>query len=633
MKNFFKNNINLFLIAFIFAFVINLPDLYPILINLEAWVPVNSPPYSIGDDYFYFGILNKMSQVGISLPQDHYNGSNLLSHEFVRILAYLINLPFYKIGCLILDQRLGIFFVRFFNAFFLYLSIIYFLNKLSSLLKTVQSKVYIHFMAVVFFFFFTKLYPPYSHIFNLRAWFSPSYIFYHGQFNDLSRAIISGTSGTAILFAIGYIIFIFQNYEKTDKHFYIPLLLFTILAFIHVPSAIILIFISGLIILFRYKLLVFIKHKYKVLLMIFVFGGIILFQKIVLASSEMGKELFDTTIDLSLIMPNESSSLIRIKRIAILAIFPYFLPIVSFYFFRKKMPKYVFIIFFALTIFSISTIFQSTHYSRFWYRGAIIPYIVFSVFFVVQILIKISQKFASNKVIKTITIVMLFIVWGVMTGFFYLNAKYLTKNYFRSTNMPELSQYIISDNDNNNLLLTNSGNVIYFVNCYSHHRLVFQDYSFQPHGYKKNLTRVMENFALLGVSKERFIELFKKHSYESVSDWGAGRPYTNKDVELFTKSYIYSLYFLSTYYTYNEMLQDDIIKLKKKGNTSGLFIKFIKQNYPENKIENYRNVKFDIILETSGLEILPVDIVEKLILSDKLTLDKGKIIIFKDVIF
>lgn len=627
MKVFFIKNFGFWLTALVFAFVINIPDIYSALTSIETWVPVNSPPYSIGDDYFYYGMLNKICLNGISLPRDHLNDSSLLSQEFIRILAYWINVPFYKAGYFLLDQRLGILFVRFFNAFFLYISIVFFLNKLSFFLKTTPTKAYTHLMAILFFFFFNFLHPPYTNILKIQYWFDGSYIYHFGQFNDLTRAIFSGTSGTVMLFAISYIISIFQNNEKSDKHFYIPLLMFTIFAFIHIPSAIVLFFVSGLIILFRYKILVFTKHKFKCLLMFIVFGGVVIFQKEVLSSTETAQELFNFKINFSLILSGESSTLMRFIKIIILATFPYILPIISFYFFRKEIPQYVFIIFFALTLFSIGTIFQNTHYNRFWYRGAIIPYVAFSAFFIIQIVIKLTKKYFSDNTFKITGITILFIVWGLMISFFYQNAKFMTKHYFRSTDKPELLNYIIKEKQNDNIVLTNSSEIIYYYNCYSAKRLFFQDYSFQSYGYKKNLLRAMENFALLGVSKEQLITLFINHPFNEVSNWVKLRPITYQNIESYTKSYVYSIYFLTTYFTYNNKLLHDIGLSGNKLQNTNILIDFINKTDLLNIRNKHRNTKFDIVLDQNASKILNTGKIDSFKYDKKIVLDDGKIVI------
>lgn len=44
----------------ILAFIVNLPDLYSILKNKKAWVPVNCPPFAIGDDIHYFTEISEL---------------------------------------------------------------------------------------------------------------------------------------------------------------------------------------------------------------------------------------------------------------------------------------------------------------------------------------------------------------------------------------------------------------------------------------------------------------------------------------------------------------------------------------------------------------------------------------------
>lgn len=338
------------LIAFFFGLTIVFPDLYPAITNIESWIPVNTPPYSIGDDYFYYGILNKFVQDGVSFPNDSFSVNYNLRHEFVRILGYGVNLPFYKLGTLILDQRLGILFVRFFNAFFLYLAIVYFFKQVSVLQKEKTNFIVIHLMSIVFFFFFKILYPPYTEILKIPDWFNGSYIYFHGQFNDLLRAIFSGTSGFIMLFSFGYLIKIFNKDEYSGKHFSIPVILFCLLSFVHLPSAIVILFVSGLLLLFKYKLQFFIKHKFYIAFVLFLFVLVFFVQKMILTSTEMSKEIFSTHIDLTLIL-SDHSFLIRYAKIGILAITPYIIPIISFYLFRKQIPKYIFIIFFALAFF------------------------------------------------------------------------------------------------------------------------------------------------------------------------------------------------------------------------------------------------------------------------------------------
>ena len=116
---------------FILSLITHLPDLYSLYKNNKQWIPINFPPYVLGDDYHYFSILNFIHRRFLNLFFKYkLSFPKLTATSKFQFFGFLFNLPAYHLGFLFRDRRYGVLFVRIWNniclgiSFFLLLSVI-----------------------------------------------------------------------------------------------------------------------------------------------------------------------------------------------------------------------------------------------------------------------------------------------------------------------------------------------------------------------------------------------------------------------------------------------------------------------------------------------------------------------------
>ena len=221
--------INIFLIiltAFIFALLIESPLIYARLKNKNSWVPVNSPPWMLGDDYYYYSILNELHKKFFNKKLKTSSLSIFIAFQY---FGYLINLIPYHLGYLIEDKRLGVLFVKLWNRAFLFVSILICSQQVQYLLDYKFSFEKLIVIFLLYFFF----YPGPISLLSIRNGiafnvFNPKHMFNMAHTNDLTRGMHSETTAPLLLMLTGLTLnALSQNPEYL--HFYI--LVFSLILF------------------------------------------------------------------------------------------------------------------------------------------------------------------------------------------------------------------------------------------------------------------------------------------------------------------------------------------------------------------------------------------------------------------
>lgn len=110
------------LISLVFSCVTIFPELYSWLRAPRYWIPLNSQPIAVGDDYHYFTVLSRLSN-RLSINEN----TNFFFEQPARAnisqwLPQIFNLIPYRIGSALLDKRLGLLLVRLFDRFAFFFS-------------------------------------------------------------------------------------------------------------------------------------------------------------------------------------------------------------------------------------------------------------------------------------------------------------------------------------------------------------------------------------------------------------------------------------------------------------------------------------------------------------------------------
>ena len=112
-------------VVFVFAIVVSIlieaPLVYARLKDKERWVPINSAPWMIGDDFYYYSFLNlhhkKILKRFYKKYHNIYIRSAPSSNKF-QLAGVVLNMLPYHLGWMLEDKRLGVLFVKIWNRFF-----------------------------------------------------------------------------------------------------------------------------------------------------------------------------------------------------------------------------------------------------------------------------------------------------------------------------------------------------------------------------------------------------------------------------------------------------------------------------------------------------------------------------------
>jgi hypothetical protein len=183
------------------------PEIYALAKSPDEWIPANSPPYMIGDEYHYLSLLNNVHRRFLNLLY----GTNLVvpplsANSKFQYFGYLFNLIPYHIGYLIVDRRVGVLLVRLSNRFLLGISSVAFSMLLYELIG-IEAKTDLLLLTYILFFLlfpgpvglqFTS-----SIAFQLR---NRRHVYDRANANDLTRPMFSETTGPLIISAFAILL-------------------------------------------------------------------------------------------------------------------------------------------------------------------------------------------------------------------------------------------------------------------------------------------------------------------------------------------------------------------------------------------------------------------------------------------
>lgn len=633
-------NAPLILAALIFAGIACMPDLYSLFQNLHSWVPVNSYPYSIGDDYYYFSILNAINHNFFSLPRDPLFPEFIAKMDTTTLLAYVCMLPFYKIGTFLVDQRFGILFVRLAMAAFFYLSAHYLINAIrksrtSDMITTANWGLAFENHALIIWIFL--LLPKVSRIFqypihdsffrHISVILQPILVFQNSSFNFFTRAMNASVTAPLFLFSLTVLLWLFGPKSKKNLNldFTVPTLIFIFFCFLRLPQALVFLFLSFLLLLDRYRSELFTVHWKKMLPATLA----LLVIPLALDKYMFTNEVSQQVVAVEFANPFAGLSLSDIFLTVFKALSVFLIPLSFFLLFRRKYPRVVFILFFGVTIFNICNFMGAVHLNRFWQRVAEIPYGVFTFYFLAETLVTGSKKIFRNRNLSFISPLLAILSWGIFCTFFFNSSVDLYQTNDRKTLRPELLNYLLKHQESDSIIITNSTDVAYWVPMYTHRKIIFKDLVLQPFHYSRHFKGVMTNFAILGTEKQTFKNFLMDHQKDPAYGWLKDRPFSYLEKEKYTQYLADDTLNLGLYRTFNTVLKKDEFILADYTLTEKMF-DFVEQNYPSVLDETQIPTRMDVILDQNASEILPVAGSERFTASKSEDLDGKQIKILQD---
>lgn len=564
-------------------------------------MPVNCPPFAIGDDYYYYTQLNKLHQKIFNLSNQPIK---LLGTVKLLFVTYLVNIPFYHLGYIFnKDRRYAILSVRLFNSFFLLLSL-YYLVVSSGRLFSYDVSLYLGLSVSLIVFitspFYFSCYALSSILFNLD---NKKHIQQRSSSNELLRAIQMSTTAPLLLFATGFLL---QTIAGHVTNFHILVLL----------GLSVVLYFSSTFIGLGYSLILFILFSsllhngeikapaYSVFLILCAFFSFcsLLLQKYFINSCEVSSEVFATAhikqgfkIKFQKIKPTDNylkkvsryyfTNNNKIEPLVTVMFSVLFIAYIK-YVLGISIPNNFALFFLVLSTFVLPYIFELHQASRIWIRGFLVIYSTSLIFLIVFLFYKnVDEYFFISSVVMTL--VMLFY-------YYFKNSVFLFNNYERRTFKQGILDFALSKKgQTDQMIATDSVDFIYFVNLYTNKNLLFTDYIAQNNGYIENLEKFVTAFKLCGYSLDEIQKVFK--SVCTAEDSFNKREITHfSDLEYMEKKYFQNLDFLVSYKSHNTKMFKDGMFINNGYSSS--FYKIIEKFYNKR-----RNISDVYILKRSKL--------------------------------
>lgn len=510
------------LIGLIFALLVESPLIYARFKNKDSWVPINSAPWMLGDDYYYFSVLNEFHKIILVKKSKILKTSSLSLSVIFQFVGHFFNLIPYHLGYLLEDKRMGVLFVKLWNRMMLFISVIYFSRQVFDFLGYEPS---FRELIVIFFLFFFFYPGPISLLSFKRGIvlnvFNPKHMFNQVHANDLTRGMHSETTAPLLIILTGVTLNIF-SYNSEYLIFYI-IIFSLILFFQYFPAFVVYSF-------FSVTLLTFLKLFIFAFILINIFFILSLFYLKILSKSKVSNEL---------IAHNDGGKIFNIKlsNLAEILFVIIIVPLLVAY--------YNYDIISLLCVcsasFVLTQILFKHQFSRFWERGATIIF---------QLLVIIMITVFFNKLNHNILYILLLSILAGLLIYFFKNSKYLYQ--IGSTKIPDkFNHKIISkifDSKYCNLkVVTNSVELSHYINLYTNNNCILKDFSIQNKGYKKHLKDICYNYKAIGYDLNKVIKILTTNS----GDWRS-----LKKRENIPKNYAYfhEIQFITNNYIFNNKI-------------------------------------------------------------------------------
>ena len=514
------------------SILIEMPIIYARLKDKKKWVPINSAPWMIGDDFYYYSFLNLYHKKILKIFYKKYHDISIrsipISIKF-QVTGIFFNILPYHLGWILEDKRLGVLFVKIWNRIFLFLSIYYFMFSVFYLMELTLN-IQEYFTASLLFF---TLYPgPLSLSRNGLLWnvFNEKHLFDSAQVNDLTRGMHSETTVPLLFIAVASLLLTVEM-----QSILIVILVFSIALYYQYFPAFIVFSLLSLSILF-----------YNNLYFTTLITSIFLFAMTVNYIYKLGK----CEVSTELIAHDDGGRLFIVSKRKIVEFLILITVIYWIYYYYSD--------FSLLILLSISSLFFATNFlfkhqlSRFWDRAAtsIVQLTV------IALLIKEVSEYDSNY----LNFMFLFFL-SVMVVYFTRNAFFLWKKSSTKVSNKiynkDFMSNIFEDIDFNTIYITDIVELPNYIDLYTNNRPILLNYMLQEKGYKGHLLDVCVNYKYMGYKLDQLIKILTTPSGE----WrklGARENIPNG------YHYYHELQYISTCYLFNHQIVIDKMYIDNK---------------------------------------------------------------------
>ena len=520
--------------------ICSLPDIYALAKNPERWVPVNSPPWMIGDDYHYFSILNLLHRKMLnSLFGYEYKTMPFALFHYFLMVGHVFNLIPFHIGYLLRDRRYGVLFVRLWNSFWLLFGLLVLSRFWLLQLHTDVTPAMLCSVVIIYFI----CYPgPIGYLFInsiLANFYKDKHIYKYSQANDLLRALHMGTTATLMVWATIYLVNVFCGAPITTFAFVLLCLVSGLLFFVYFPVAIV--FNS------MYCALLYINHDYFLCGLWSITCIVISFTYLyVLRYDTVSKEFFAHSDGGRFFNMNK----LFIANTLLVLLFPTSLFMLFKY---GPIPRTFILIYVISSVYSVSCMLYKHQGNRFWVRGSVVIYQLCVIVSICALFYAIVPKEIDN--LAEILCPFLLIVLAI---YFYRNSKQLFT--IGATLAPEwIDMDLITRRRDriikSKIIATDSIELGYYFPLYTGDHSLLNNYSIQNLGYKEHLKEILLNFLLCGYQKQDICGFFRvETSYEH---WVDDRTDIIHRPDFAYHAYMHTLRYMMCNLEYNQAVIDD----------------------------------------------------------------------------
>ena len=522
------NTVLVLIFAMVVSILIELPLIYARLLDKKRWVPINSAPRMIGDDFYYYSFLNLYHKKFLKRFYKKYQ------HIYIRrvptpitfqLAGVILNMIPYHLGWMLEDKRLAVLFVKIWNRFLLFISIYCCAFSIFGLLGSTMGTPEYFCLSLLFF----AIYPgPLSLSRNGLLWnsFNNKHLFDFAQVNDLTRGMHSETTVPILFFAIA-----------------------SLLSSVGMPQITIVMGIFSIILYFQYfpAFIVFGLLSVTILVYCYFFVAAILIGSVlVLMALYYVYVLSKCKVSSELIVHDDDGKLFRFGKrssVEFLIISAVCLAI----YFHYKNPTLTMLVSIPSLFFLTNFLFKH-QLSRFWDRGAT------SLVQLITASVCVKEISAYNSIYVYIMSVLLLCV---IILYFSRNTLFLWGKY---------STKVIDEAAVNSLEMNSTSDLVYvtdnlelasYIDLYTNDRPLLLNFMLQTKGYKDHLFDICLNYKYLGYNLEAFLEFLTGPAGE----WRSLEARENIDVSY---TFRHEVQYLSTCYLFNHKIIIDGMFVDRK---------------------------------------------------------------------
>jgi len=456
-----------------------LPELHSLAKNHRYWLPLNTHPMTVGDDYHYFTILNRLTLKKLKARRFNFQFEVPARANITQLIPQLFNLIPFIVGVILLDRRLGLLFVRLFDRFMFFFSCVLVSNQIwITFLDYSPSKFLLFANGLLLFLLFPG---PLS--FNtrqslIRNLSNDNFIFEKNRTSDLSRAYVLETVLPIYLVSTYYL------FRFSDNHssFVAVALILTILNLLAYPPLGIVFLCQTLSLATLFKIPILVLIPVAVIAFIF-----LVFLDRYIRGDAYGSETYTIS--------NLPFAGIKFAKWNSLQLLLTAVPILSIVFFHPRFAQFLG----SIAIFIIFDLTSHHNFSRIWFRGAS-P--VFQLYFLVYVMYLLCLL--SNLYVLALMVVMfIFLLYFYarqskilnQIGYFYIAPEY--RGVFELLTQTSIRGQSV-------LIVSNDTEVLKLAALYSCHHVHGLHHGLSKNDYESQLKLLANTYRFLSIPYRQF---------------------------------------------------------------------------------------------------------------------------------